>query len=186
MLTLNQGSLQFPPGAPPHLSGVICMRPCSPLPPVTLGLQVDSCMANDMRTVAGMPCAFSAAWNAQSRGLQGANTAESAACWPERILIWSRPSFGGFQPPEVRPQLRKFCDPLGCWSLAPLEPQLFVLKPKRPEPEAADDDDDDDDELDLESLLPEEDDCELALEWLLALELDLESELDWLEAPASA
>lgn len=33
-------SWQFPPGASPHLSEVICMRPDSPPPPVTLGLQV--------------------------------------------------------------------------------------------------------------------------------------------------
>ena len=149
-----------------------------------------------MRTVAGTPCAFSAAWKAQRTSLQGAKTGESAAWVAEMILSWSRLSLGGFQPQEVRPQLRKFCEPLGCWSLAPLEPQLPELKPKRPpllldddDDEEEDDDDDEDEdeeeeefefELELELLLLSEDDCELLLPLEPELELDLESELDWL------
>ena len=85
------------------------------------------------------------------------------------ILSWSKLTWGGFQPPEVRPQLRKFCEPLGCWSLAPLEPQPLVSKPKRPAPEAEDDDDDE-----------EEEEAEDELE----LELDLELELLLLEEEA--
>lgn len=156
---------------------------------MTLGLQVDSCMAKDMRTVAGTPCAFSAAWKAQRLSLQGAKTGESAAWVAERILSWSSESLGGFHPPEVRPQLRKFWEPLGWLSLAPLAPQLPELKPKRPAPDADDEEEEEDeaedeeeDEPDLESLLPEDDACEfefeLDLDWLEASDWDWDCELE--------
>ena len=58
--TLSQGgqmvrttSWQFPPGALPHLSTVSCMRPCSPLPPTVLGLQVLSWRAIAARMMGG-------------------------------------------------------------------------------------------------------------------------------------
>lgn len=46
-------SLQLPLGAPLHLSGVICMRPCSPAPPTACGLQLLSCIAIEANTIAG-------------------------------------------------------------------------------------------------------------------------------------
>ena len=46
-------SLQLPLGAPLHLSGVICIRPCSPAPPTVFGLQLLSCIANDASTIGG-------------------------------------------------------------------------------------------------------------------------------------
>lgn len=51
----HTGSRQFPPGAPPHLSLVICMRPCSPPPPTVSGLQELSCIAKDASMIGGMP-----------------------------------------------------------------------------------------------------------------------------------
>lgn len=47
------GSLQLPPGAPPHFSLVICMRPCSPPPPTVSGLQEDSCIAIEAMMIGG-------------------------------------------------------------------------------------------------------------------------------------
>lgn len=46
-------SWQLPFGAFPHLSGVICMRPCSPAPPTRDGSQPLSCMAKDASKIEG-------------------------------------------------------------------------------------------------------------------------------------
>jgi hypothetical protein len=43
----------LPPGAPAQFIEASCMRPASPLPPVALGLQVDSCMAKEARRIGG-------------------------------------------------------------------------------------------------------------------------------------
>lgn len=45
------GSLQFPPGAPPHLSCVNCIKPCSPAPPTVLALHELSCRRCQTATV---------------------------------------------------------------------------------------------------------------------------------------
>ena len=49
-------SWQLPFGASPHLSLVICMRPCSPAPPTADGLQLLSCIAKDASKIEGTVC----------------------------------------------------------------------------------------------------------------------------------
>lgn len=46
-------SWRLTPEEPPHLSTVICITPCSPAPPIVVGMQELSCIANDARIIAG-------------------------------------------------------------------------------------------------------------------------------------
>jgi hypothetical protein len=120
MVVKLTGSLQFPPGAPPHFSRVICIKPCSPPPPTVSGLQLLSCMAKDASMIGATPnwlpyCSNMLMYLLQAlNGLEGDWSALERG-WVITSFIWM---LGGCQPAEVsKPQLSQSIFPLGPDSL---------------------------------------------------------------------
>jgi hypothetical protein len=131
-------SWQLPLGAFPHLSLVICIRPCSPAPPTADGLQPLSCIAKDASRIEGTVChdQQSEAHATHRRGhqllliapyfsnvaimlsVQGEN-AVFLALARDTVISCSISTRAGVQPPPVMPQLIQ--------SISPLGPLVFVI-----------------------------------------------------------
>jgi hypothetical protein len=133
-------SWQLPFGAPPHLSLVICMRPCSPAPPTADGLQPLSCIAKDASKIGGTVCRDqqSEAHATHRRGhqllllapyfsnvaimlsLHGEN-AVFLALSKDTVISCSISTRAGVQPSPVMPQLIQ-----SIWPLGPLSFVIFA------------------------------------------------------------
>lgn len=116
---MNSGSRHAAALRPPHLSGVICMRPTSPPPPMVLGLQVDSWRANDARRMAGRPVSAPTFSKTGTSDLHGSQTwLVARACSSETVVMRSSVTpAGGVQPDDGLllsiPQLSHERAPLG-------------------------------------------------------------------------
>lgn len=172
MRTFVSGSRHALESRLPHLSWVICIRPTSPPPPVTLGLHVDSWSANDASRIGGTLICSAYFSKIHLYGLHGSQTwlLESASSIETYAMFCAVTPSGGvhgesgesLEMPHVSHQLA----PFGLDESAPEAPQLDAEKPMRPwtselsqsSPDLVSLDDDDDDDCVSAAFCEEDDD----------------------------